>query len=138
MPTLTELNIGPIRPTPKGIWSATQAYNYLDIVKDTTASYIAVSLIGVPAGISTTNTTYWQPLSQDGKDANEFTFATETDYTNKDATKPLNSQLINPKLTTIDTLITALSAAITSLENNFTPEGKANDSIMLAGQPANH
>ena len=74
----TELNIGQIRPTPKGTWSATQAYNYLDIVKDTTASYIAVFLTGVPAGISTTNTTYWQPLAEDGKDANEFTFATET------------------------------------------------------------
>ena len=138
MPTLTELNIGQIRPTPKGTWSATQAYNYLDIVKDTTASYIAISLTGVPAGISTTNTTYWQPLAADGKDANEFTFATETDYTNKDATKPLNSQLINPKLTTIDTLITTLSNAITAIEGNFTPEGKANDAAMLAGQPANH
>ena len=76
--TYTELNIGQIRPTPKGAWSATQAYNYLDIVKDTTASYIAVFLTGVPAGISTTNTTYWQPLAEDGKDANEFPFATET------------------------------------------------------------
>ena len=76
--TYTELNIGQIRPTPKGTWSATQAYNYLDIVKDTTASYIAVFLTGVPAGISTTNTTYWQPLAEDGKDANEFPFATET------------------------------------------------------------
>ena len=28
MPTLTELNIGQIRPTPKGTWSATQAYKY--------------------------------------------------------------------------------------------------------------
>ena len=136
--TYTELNIGQIRPTPKGTWSATQAYNYLDIVKDTTASYIAVFLTGVPAGISITNTTYWQPLAEDGKDANEFTFATETDYQNKDTTKPINSRLMNPKLTTIDTLITTLSNAITAIEGNFTPEGKANDSIMLAGQPANH
>ena len=134
----TELNIGQIRPTPKGTWSATQAYNYLDIVKDTTASYIAVFLTGVPAGISITNTTYWQPLAEDGKDANEFTFATETDYQNKDTTKPINSRLMNPKLTTIDALITTLSNAITAIEGNFTPEGKANDSIMLAGQPANH
>ena len=95
MPTLTELNIGPIRPTPKGIWSATQAYNYLDIVKDTTASYIAISLTGVPAGISTTNTTYWQPLAEDGKDANEYTFATETDYQNKDTTRNTNLILNN-------------------------------------------
>lgn len=138
MPTLTELNIGQIRPTPKGTWSVTQAYNYLDIVKDTTASYIAISLTGVPAGISTTNTTYWQPLAADGKDANEFTFATETDYQNKDATKPINSNLINPKLTTIDNLITNLSNAITAIEGNFTPEGQANDAVLLAGQPANH
>ena len=138
MPTLTELNIGQIRPTPKGTWSATQAYNYLDIVKDITASYIAISLTGVPAGISTTNTTYWQPLAEDGKDANEFTFATETDYQNKDTTKPLNSGLMNPKLTTIDTLITTLSNAITAIEANFTHEGQANDAVLLAGQPANH
>ena len=138
MPTLTELNIGQIRPTPKGTWSATQAYNYLDIVKDTTASYIAVFLTGVPAGISTTNTTYWQPLAEDGKDANEFTFATETDYQNKDATKPINSTLINPKLTTIDTLITTLSNAITAIEGNFTPEGAANDAANLGGKAPNY
>ena len=134
----TELNIGQIRPTPKGTWSATQAYNYLDIVKDTTASYIATSLIGVPAGISITDTTYWQPLAQDGKDATEFAFATETDYQNKDATKPLNSNLINPKLTTIDRFITELSTAITSLEGNFTPDGKANDAAQLGGKAPNH
>ena len=136
--TYTELNIGQIRPTPKGTWSATQAYNYLDIVKDTTASYIAVFLTGVPAGISTTNTTYWQPLAADGKDANEFTFATETDYQNKDTTKPINSGLMNPKLTTIDTLITTLSNAITAIEGNFTPEGQVNDSANLGGKAPNH
>ena len=138
MPTLTELNIGQIRPTPKGTWSATQAYNYLDIVKDTTASYIAISLTGVPAGISTTNTTYWQPLAADGKDANEFTFATETDYQNKDTTKPLNSGLMNPKLTSIDTLITTLTAAVNNLEAKFTPEGQANDAVQLGGKAPNH
>lgn len=136
--TSTVLNLGQIRPTPKGVWSSAQAYNYLDIVKDTTASYIATSLTGVPAGISITDTAYWQPLAQDGKDATEFAFATETDYQNLDATKPLNSNLINPKLHTIEALITFLSNTITTLEGNFTPEGAANDAALLGGQAPSH
>ena len=138
MPTLTELNIGQIRPTPKGIWSATQAYNYLDIVKDTTASYIAISVAGVPAGTPTTDTAYWQCLVTDGQDTTSFSFATESEYQNQNANKPINSALIKPKLTSIDTLITILTAAVNTLEAKFTPEGQTNDSVLLAGKPANH
>ena len=136
--TYTELNIGQIRPTPKGTWSATQAYDYLNIVSYTDGAYICIALNGAPIGISVTDTAYWQCLAKNGKDANEFTFATETDYTNKDATKPLNSSLMNPKLTTIDRFITALSTAITSLEANFTPDGKANDAELLGGKYPDH
>ena len=138
MPTLTELNIGPIRPTPKGIWSATQAYNYLDIVKDTTASYIAISVTGVPAGTPTTDTAYWQCLVTDGQDTTSFSFATESEYQNQNANKPINSALIKPKLTSIDTLITTLTAVVNTLEAKFTPEGQVNDAAKLGGKAPNH
>ena len=138
MPTLTELNIGQIRPTPKGTWSATQAYNYLDIVKYTTASYIAISVTGVPAGTPTTDIAYWQCLVTDGQDTASFSFATESEYQNQNANKPINSALIKPKLTSIDTLITILTAAVNTLEAKFTPDGKANDSANLGGKAPNH
>ena len=138
MPTLTELNIGQIRPTPKGIWSATQAYNYLDIVKDTTASYIAISVTGVPAGTPTTDIAYWQCLVTDGQDTTSFSFATESEYQNQNANKPINSALIKPKLTSIDTLITILTAAVNTLEAKFTPEGQVNDAAQLGGKAPNH
>ena len=136
--TATVLNLGPIRPTPKGEWLSTQAYDYLNIVSYTDGAYICIALNGAPIGISVTDTAYWQCLAKNGKDATESTFATETDYQNKNATKPLNSKLINPKLTTIDRFITELSTAITSLEANFTPDGKANDAALLGGKSPNH
>ena len=138
MPTLTELNIGQIRPTPKGTWSATQVYNYLDIVKDTTASYIAISVAGVPAGTPTTDTAYWQCLVTDGQDTTSFSFATESEYQNQNANKPINSALIKPKLTSIDTLITILTAAVNTLEAKFTPEGQVNDAAQLGGKAPSH
>ena len=138
MPTLTELNIGQIRPTPKGTWSATQAYNYLDIVKYTTASYIAISVTGVPAGTPTTDIAYWQCLVTDGQDTASFSFATESEYQNQNTNKPINSALIKPKLTSIDTLITILTAAVNTLEAKFTPEGRANDAAQLGGKAPSH
>lgn len=51
--------IGKVAPTHKGVWSASTAYERLDIVSNTqqTASYIARK--NVPAGKSLANTEYW-------------------------------------------------------------------------------
>lgn len=49
---------------PRGAWSATTAYNYLDIVTDDGSSYIAVK--AVPEGTVLSNTTYWQCIASKG------------------------------------------------------------------------
>lgn len=62
MPTL---NIGKVRYTWKGTYSATAAYNILDRVKDVDG-YVYEAIKAAPAGTALTNETYWIKLSVQG------------------------------------------------------------------------
>lgn len=62
MPTL---NIGKVRYTWKGTYSATTAYNILDRVKDADG-YVYEAIKAAPAGTALTNETYWIKLSVQG------------------------------------------------------------------------
>lgn len=62
MPTL---NIGKVRYTWKGTYSATTAYNILDRVKDADG-YVYEAIKAAPAGTELTNENYWIKLSVQG------------------------------------------------------------------------
>lgn len=62
MPTL---NIGKVRYTWKGTYSATIAYNILDRVKDADG-YVYEAIKAAPAGTELTNENYWIKLSVQG------------------------------------------------------------------------
>lgn len=62
MPTL---NIGKVRYTWKGTYSATTAYNILDRVKDVDG-YVYEAIKAAPAGTELTNENYWIKLSVQG------------------------------------------------------------------------
>lgn len=62
MPTL---NIGKVRYTWKGTYSATTAYSILDRVKDADG-YVYEAIKAAPAGTALTNETYWIKLSVQG------------------------------------------------------------------------
>lgn len=62
MPTL---NIGKVRYTWKGTYSATTAYNILDRVKDADG-YVYEAIKAAPAGTELTNENYWVKLSVQG------------------------------------------------------------------------
>lgn len=62
MPTL---NIGKVRYTWKGTYSATTAYSILDRVKDADG-YVYEAIKAAPAGTELTNETYWIKLSVQG------------------------------------------------------------------------
>lgn len=62
MPTL---NIGKVRYTWKGTYSATAAYNILDRVKDVDG-YVYEAIKAAPAGTVLTNENYWIKLSVQG------------------------------------------------------------------------
>lgn len=57
-------NIGKVVVTPKGDWSDTSAYAFLDIVINNGSSYIAKQ--NVPAGAELNNDTYWQLIAGKG------------------------------------------------------------------------
>lgn len=62
---MTTKDLGIVRLVPKGDWSATVNYQYLNIVRYNGASYIATSAsIGI-APDSSNGSTYWQLISQD-------------------------------------------------------------------------
>lgn len=62
---MTTKDLGIVRLVPKGDWSATVNYQYLNIVRYNGASYIATSAsIGI-APDSLNGSTYWQLISQD-------------------------------------------------------------------------
>lgn len=61
---MASVNLGKVVMIPKGTWSASTAYEYLDIVTDDGSSYVAKQ--DVPAGTALTNTTYWQPIAAKG------------------------------------------------------------------------
>ena len=60
------MSLGKVRCTPKGVWSAASAYEYLDILTYAGRSYIVCAEDGVPAGTSLDNTTYYQLLADVG------------------------------------------------------------------------
>ena len=62
MPTL---NIGKVRYTWKGTYSATTAYSILDRVKDADG-YVYEAIKAAPAGTELTNENYWIKLSVQG------------------------------------------------------------------------
>ena len=62
MPTL---NIGKVRYTWKGTYSATTAYSILDRVKDADG-YVYEAIKAAPAGTALTNESYWIKLSVQG------------------------------------------------------------------------
>lgn len=62
MPTL---NIGKVRYTWKGTYSATTSYSILDRVKDADG-YVYEAIKAAPAGTELTNETYWIKLSVQG------------------------------------------------------------------------
>ena len=62
MPTL---NIGKVRYTWKGTYSATTAYSILDRVKDADG-YVYEAIKAAPAGTELTNENYWVKLSVQG------------------------------------------------------------------------
>lgn len=62
---MTTKDLGIVRLVPKGDWSATVNYQYLNIVRYNGASYIATSAsIGIVPD-SSNGSTYWQLISQD-------------------------------------------------------------------------
>lgn len=63
---MATLNVGKVRPTPKGAYSASAAYAFLDIVSSGGGSYICSNLSGAPAGTAVTNTAYWTLIAQKG------------------------------------------------------------------------
>ena len=60
----TTVNLGRIRCMPKGEYSSTKAYEFLDIVTKNGSSYIAMTI--VPAGKDVTDTNYWQLIASKG------------------------------------------------------------------------
>lgn len=61
----TTVNLGRIRCMPKGEYSSTKAYEFLDIVTKNGSSYIAMTI--VPAGKDVTDTNYWQLIASKGE-----------------------------------------------------------------------
>lgn len=59
---MPQLNLGRVRPVPRGDWSADADYNILDIVTLQGASYIATR--NVPAGTALEDGAYWQALAE--------------------------------------------------------------------------
>lgn len=57
-------DLGKISCTPRGAWSASTAYDVLDIVKDGNAAYVAKQT--VPVGTPTSDTVHWMKLVSDG------------------------------------------------------------------------
>lgn len=63
---MSTINVGKVRPTHKGAYSASAAYVFLDWVTDSGSSYVCINLQGAPAGTAVTNETYWALLAQKG------------------------------------------------------------------------
>ena len=57
-------NLGKVSVTPKGAWSSSSTYEFLDIVTNNGSSYLAVK--AVPAGTALSNTTYWLVIASKG------------------------------------------------------------------------
>ena len=74
MPTL---NIGKVRYTWKGTYSATTAYSILDRVKDADG-YVYEAIKAAPAGTALTNESYWIKLSVQGPARHRRPFCTQS------------------------------------------------------------
>lgn len=57
-------SLGKVSITPKGTWSASTAYVFLDAVSNNGSSYLAKK--NVPAGTPLTDTSYWLTLAKKG------------------------------------------------------------------------
>lgn len=57
-------NLGKVAVTPKGAWSATTAYDILDVVTSGGSSYMAKT--SVPAGTALSDTAYWMVIASKG------------------------------------------------------------------------
>ena len=61
------LNLGHVLPMPKGEYKQDTAYNYLDIVTASEATYICCNRQGASSGVALTDSGYWQFLCKSGE-----------------------------------------------------------------------
>lgn len=117
-----KISIGAIQPITKGTYNPTLGYNYLNIVSTENASYICCNRLGAPAGVSISDTHYWQCLVRDGLDG-AVTFASSKDFDNETKDKAIDPALIRPKL-----------IGLQARQKAFEEYGKAYDSYRLDGK----